>query len=76
MVAHSLALDGMGFPFLSPLCYWHIAAGEEKALQHLTLEDAGTDVISLVREVNTNRVTLLINKGNSVISAIFSVLLH
>ena len=70
MVAHSLALDGMGFPFLSPLCYWHNAAGEEKDLQHLTLEDAGTDVISLVREVSKHKQGYLVN---SVISAIFSV---
>ena len=31
MVAHSIAQDGVGFPYLSPTCYWYMVGGEEKA---------------------------------------------
>ena len=35
MIAHSVAMDGVGFPYLSPLSYWYITAGETEALQHM-----------------------------------------
>ena len=51
MIAHTITQDGLGFPYLSPLCYWYLVAGEEGALDHLTLADVGTDVRSLVTKV-------------------------
>ena len=51
MIAHTIAQDGLGFPYLSPLCYWYLVAGEERALDHLTLVDVGADVRSLVSKV-------------------------
>ena len=29
MIAHAIAMEGIGFPFLSRACYWFIAAGED-----------------------------------------------
>ena len=52
MVAHTIAQDGLGFLYLSPLCYWYLVAGEEVALEHLTLSDVGADVHSLVTKVH------------------------
>lgn len=52
MIAHSIAQDGQGFPYLSPLCYWYLVAGEDVALDHLTLADVGADVRSLVTKVH------------------------
>ena len=39
MVGHSIQQDGIGFPYLSPLCFDYIALGEEHALQHCSLND-------------------------------------
>lgn len=44
-------MHGLGFPYLSPLCYWYLVAGEDVALDHLTLADVGADVRSLVTKV-------------------------
>lgn len=53
MVGHALLQDGIGFPFLSPLCFWYIADGEEKALQHLNIGDVGEDVSAFLTEVSS-----------------------
>ena len=34
MIAHSICQDGIGFPYLSPFCYWYLVGGEEKALEY------------------------------------------
>ena len=51
MIAHSIAQDEVGFPFFSPLCYWYIADGEEKALTFVSLADVGADVAQLITQV-------------------------
>ena len=51
MVAHSIAQDGVGFPYLSPLSYWYIAAGEVESLQHIGLSDVGSDVADVITKV-------------------------
>ena len=51
MIAHSITQDGVGFPYLSPLCYWYIAQGEEHAIQHVTLTDVGADIGSVIIQV-------------------------
>ena len=52
MVAHAIFQDGIGFPYLSPLCYWYIARGETEALQYASLDDIGEDSVSLVSKVH------------------------
>ena len=52
MVAHSISMDGVGFPYLSPTYYWYIVEGEDRALQFVEEGDVGADVFHLVKEVN------------------------
>ena len=51
MVAHSIAQDGVGFPYLSPTCYWYIVGGEVKAMEYVSLIDVGADVAAVVSKV-------------------------
>ncbi len=53
MVGHSLVQDGIGFPHFSPLCFWYIAAGEEEAMQHVSLCDVGSDIVDFISKVIT-----------------------
>ena len=52
IVGHSVFQDGIGFPYLSAVCYWYIAAGEVEALQFLTLDDVGADCCNFVYQVS------------------------
>ena len=51
MVAHSIAQTGVGFPYISPVCYWYLIGGEECSLPYLSVEDVGTDVATVVTKV-------------------------
>jgi len=51
MISHSITQDGIGFPYLSLLCYGYLANGEEYALQQVTLTDVGADVASVITQV-------------------------
>ena len=51
MIAHSICQDGIGFPHLSPLCYWYIVTGENKAMEFITMSDVGADVSTFVTQV-------------------------
>lgn len=51
MVGHALAQDGIGFPYFSPLCYWYIVDGEERALQNLSMNDVEKNVEVFLTEV-------------------------
>ena len=51
MISHSISQDGIGFPFLSPTCYWYLVGGEEKAIEFITTEDLPADSASVVTEV-------------------------
>ena len=51
-VGHSILQDGIGFPYLSAVCYWYIAAGEEIALQYLSLDDVGADSLQFISQVS------------------------
>lgn len=53
MIAHSIAQDGVGFPYLSPLCYWYIVGGEDEALPFVTMSDVGADVVTFATQVST-----------------------
>ena len=52
MLAHSIVLDEIGFPYLSQLCYWLIAEGEESALNYVGLSDVAADARYVVDEVS------------------------
>ena len=51
MVGHSIMQDGIGFPYLAPMCYWYLAGREQKALESLSVEDLNEDVGFLVTKV-------------------------
>ena len=52
MVAHSIALDGIGFPYLSPVCFWYIIDGVDKALPFIGKDDVTAGTYSVVTEVS------------------------
>ena len=54
MIGHSILQDGIGFPYLSPLCYWYIAEGEQTALEYGTLADVGARTAASVTKVSWN----------------------
>ena len=56
MVAHSICQDGIGFPFLSPTCYWYLVGGEEKAVEFVTTDSAAvvTKVWMLINKASTD----------------------
>ena len=37
-------MDEVGFPYLSPTCYWYIVEGEDRALLFVEEGDVGADV--------------------------------
>ena len=41
MVGHSIVMDGQGFPFLSPACYYYMAGHTNKAVSVTSMADAG-----------------------------------
>ena len=55
MIGHSISQDGVGFPFLSPACYYYMVGGDEIALEHISMNDIGADVASVITKV---RITL------------------
>ena len=53
MIAHALALEGLGFPYLSCCNYWYIATGDQtQALQYAGFDDVGPHVRELLVQVN------------------------
>lgn len=51
MIGHSIAQDGIGFPYLSAVCYWYIVGGEEVALEYTSIDDVGADVANAISKV-------------------------
>ena len=51
MISHSMYQDGIGFPYLSAVCYWYLIGGENMAIQHVSLADLPADSASLIEEV-------------------------
>ena len=51
MISHSICQDSIGFPFLSPTCYWYLVGGDEKALEYASLQDLPADAALLVTQV-------------------------
>ncbi len=53
MIAHSLLLDGQGFPYLSEYCYYYIAGYYDQAVTCVTVDDVGVNIKSLI-EIRLN----------------------
>lgn len=51
MLSHSIFQDGIGFPYLSPVCYWYIIGSEDMAIEHLSLDNLPADSSALIKEV-------------------------
>ena len=51
MIAHSICQDGIGFPYMSPVCFWYIIGGEEKALEFATAQDLPADSALVISQV-------------------------
>lgn len=51
MIAHSLILDGQGFPFLSECIYYYLAGQTDKAVTLVSPNDVSESVRILVRKV-------------------------
>lgn len=52
IIGHSIVLDGQGFPFLSPACYFYMAGHVERALSLVGMEDACERVQQVARAVS------------------------
>jgi len=53
IIGHSIIQEGIGFPYLSPLCYWYIVADKNKAMQHYTDDDVGDGCNEFIERVST-----------------------
>ena len=51
MVSHNLVMDGVGFPYLSPACYYYMAGKWNIAITLLTDEDVSTRVGYVLKQV-------------------------
>ena len=54
MIAHSIAQCGVGFPYLSPVCYWYLVTGDvQKAIGYANVTDIRDfEVSDLVKRVS------------------------
>ena len=45
--------DGIGFPYLSPICYYYLIGSEDMAISHISvdLEDLPRDSAALVNQI-------------------------
>ena len=44
MIAHSLLLDGQGFPYLAQYCFYYLAGCLDRAITCITMDDVGKGV--------------------------------
>lgn len=51
VIGHSIHYDGIGFPHLSLMSYWYVAAGEEVASNYITVNDVNQDIKELIQKV-------------------------
>lgn len=54
MIAHSILLDGQGFPFIAYYCYYYMAGHYDHAITCITLEDVDTRVNNILSGVCLN----------------------
>ena len=60
MIAHSIAMDGNGFPYLSPACFWYLVGGIDKALPFLDKNCISVAVCKVIEEVCVSLFLLLL----------------
>lgn len=58
MVGHNIVLDGQGFPFFSPACYFYMAGHTDRAVSVASLADAGERVQRVVSQVSINKMSV------------------
>ena len=51
MLSHSIFQDGIGFPYLSHVCFWYLIGNENMAIEHVSLADLPADSASFIKEV-------------------------
>ena len=51
MFSHSIFQDGIGFPYLSHICFWYLIGNEKMAIEHVSLADLPADSASFTKEV-------------------------
>ena len=51
MIGHSIVLDQVDFPYLSPTCYYAMVGNQDQALLLCTPEDASERVQLVLKEV-------------------------
>jgi len=51
MVAHSILLDGQGFPFLAEYCYHYLTGNENMAITAITSEDVSLGIKEILEKV-------------------------
>ena len=51
MIAHTLMMDGMGFPYLSPPCYYYMTGKWNTAITFITDEDVSSRVRHVLKQV-------------------------
>ena len=51
IISHAICQDGIGFPFLSPTCYWYMVRGSNKALEFASAQDLPADSASVLSQV-------------------------
>jgi len=54
MIGHSIVMDGQGFPFLSPPCYYYMCGYHDRALSLLQQEDVGELTNRVIQQVSKN----------------------
>lgn len=52
MLSHSIFQDGIGFPYLSPACYWYLIGNEDMAIEHISLDDLPADAATLITGIS------------------------
>ena len=51
MISHTIMMDGMGFPYLSPPCYYYMAGEYNTAVILITNEDLSSRVCLVLQQV-------------------------
>ncbi|XP_065887912.1 uncharacterized protein [Dysidea avara] len=65
MVAHSILLDGQGFPFLAEYCYHYLTGNEDLAITAITSEDVSMgikDILQKLENVETEDELLALSR--------------
>jgi len=52
IIGHSILQVGVGFPYVSPVCYWYMVDDKIKALASLSLKDLDDNVALMVAKIS------------------------